>query len=191
VFYIAILVILCILFVLGIPDHFLPYSRFLKCSLARFKLVAAIDEFSSAARCNPGFLVASFMPEKKSKLAEIKTKPTAVSVPDFIAALPDEQKRKDKQAASGEIPVLWSNSIVGFGLKRYESPASGRLVDWFVIGFAPRKANLTVYLIDLKRHEAALEKLGKYKAGGGCLYLNKLGDVDLAVLRGMIAAALQ
>lgn len=137
------------------------------------------------------------MPVKKPKLAEIKTKPTEVSVMDFINALPDEQKRRDSlvllemmQGASGESPVLWSNSIVGFGLKRYESPASGRQVDWFLFGFAPRKANLTVYLIDMGKHEAALQKLGKYKAGGGCLYLNKLADVDLEVLRGIIAAAL-
>jgi hypothetical protein len=138
------------------------------------------------------------MAEKKSKVAEIKTKPTAVSVRDFIDALPTEQKRQDSlvlldmmQEASGETPVLWSNSIIGFGLKRYESPTSGRQVDWFLIGFAPRKANLTVYLIDLKKHEVALPKLGKYKIGGGCLYLNKLADVDMEVLRGMIAAALQ
>jgi len=136
------------------------------------------------------------MAGKKSKVAEIKTKPTTVSVTDFIAALPDEQKRRDSlvlldmmQKASGEEPVLWSNSIVGFGLERYESPASGRQVDWFIIGFAPRKANLTVYLIDLGRHEAALQKLGKYKAGGGCLYLNKLADVDLDVLQAMIIDA--
>jgi len=137
------------------------------------------------------------MPEKKSKLVEIKTKPTTISVMDFILALPDVQKRNDSlallemmQRASGEAPVLWSNSIVGFGLKRYESPASGRQVDWFRIGFAPRKANLTVYLIDMGKHETALTKLGKYKMGGGCLYLNKLADVDMEVLRGMIVAAL-
>jgi hypothetical protein len=138
------------------------------------------------------------MPEKKSKLAEIKTKPTEVSVLDFIGALPDEQKRRDSlvlldimQQASGETPVLWGNSIIGFGLKRYESPASGRQVDWFVIGFAPRKANLTVYLIDLRKHEAVLPNLGKYKTGGGCLYLNKLADVDLGVLKDMIGTALK
>ncbi|MCR8559388.1 DUF1801 domain-containing protein [Mucilaginibacter sp. BJC16-A38] len=138
------------------------------------------------------------MPAKKSKVAEIKTRPTAVSVSDFIGALPDEQKRTDSlmlleimQQASGEIPVLWSNAIVGFGLKRYESPASGRLVDWFRIGFAPRKANLTIYLIDMRRHAAALQQLGKFKTGGGCLYINKLADVNLDVLSDMIAAALK
>ena len=137
------------------------------------------------------------MPEKKSKLAEIKTKPTTISAMDFILALPDVQKRKDSlallemmQQESGETPVLWSNSIVGFGLKRYESPASGRQVDWFQIGFAPRKANLTIYLINMGKHETALTKLGKHKTGGGCLYLNKLADVDVEVLRGMIMAAL-
>jgi len=136
------------------------------------------------------------MADKKSKLAEIKTKPTAVSVTDFINSLPDEQKRKDSlvllemmQQASGEVPVLWSNSIVGFGLKRYESPATGRQVDWFIIGFAPRKANMTVYLIDISRHEAALQQLGKYKTGGGCLYINKLADVNLEVLKGMVGVA--
>jgi hypothetical protein len=137
------------------------------------------------------------MPEKKSKLAEIKTKPTTISVMDFILALPDVQKRNDSlallemmQRVSGETPVLWSNSIVGFGLKRYESPTSGRQVDWFQVGFAPRKANLTIYLIDMGKHEMALTKLGKHKTGGGCLYLNKLADVDMEVLRGMIVAAL-
>jgi hypothetical protein len=136
------------------------------------------------------------MPRTKPKLVEIKTKPATVDVTDFIQALPDEQKRNDNlallemmQQASGESPVLWSNSIVGFGLKRYESPASGRQVDWFQVGFAPRK-NLTAYLIDMGKHETALPKLGKYKTGGGCLYLNKLADVNLEVLRGMIMAAL-
>lgn len=138
------------------------------------------------------------MVEKKLKLVEIKTKPTAISVMDFINTLANEQKREDglfllemMRQASGEEPVLWSNSIIGFGLKRYESPTSGRQVDWFVIGFAPRKANLTVYLIDINKHEAALQKLGKYKAGGGCLYINKLTDINLEVLKDMIGAALK
>jgi hypothetical protein len=137
------------------------------------------------------------MPGKKPKLAEIKTKPTAVSAMDFINALPGEQKRQDSlvlldmmHQASGEAPVLWSNSIIGFGLKRYESPASGRQVDWFLIGFAPRKTNLTVYLINLRKHEAALQKLGKHTTGGGCVYINKLADIDLHMLRSIISAAL-
>ena len=85
------------------------------------------------------------MAEKKSKLVEIKTKPTAASVEDFLNKVPQEQKRKDSfvllemmKKASHEEPVLWSNSIIGFGIKRYKSPATGREVDWLQIGFAPR-----------------------------------------------------
>lgn len=140
------------------------------------------------------------MAEKKGKLVEIKTKPTAASVEDFINKVPNEQKRKDSfvllemmKKATGEEPVLWSNSIVGFGLKRYKSPTSGREVDWLLIGFAPRKANLSVYLtVDIaKEHAAALKKLGKHKTGMGCLYINKLEDIDLNVLKGMITASLK
>lgn len=138
------------------------------------------------------------MAEKKSKLAEIKTKPTATSVVDFINAIKDEQKREDSfvllemmKKATGEEPVLWSNSIIGFGNKRYKSPATGREVDWLLIGFAPRKANLSLYLMmDIKLQAAALNKLGKHKTGVGCLYINKLEDIDLNVLKGMIAASL-
>src|SRR5687767_14855908 len=121
------------------------------------------------------------MAEKKSKLVEIKTKPTSTSVEDFINALPDEQKRKDcfvlmemMKKASKEEPVLWSNSIIGFGNKRYKSAATGREVDWLRIGFAPRKANLSLHLVvDINKHADALSKLGKHKTGVGCLYINK------------------
>lgn len=138
------------------------------------------------------------MPEKKSKLVEIKTKPTAVSVDDFINALADEQKRKDSfvlvemmKKATKEEPVLWGNSIIGFGNKRYKSPATGREVDWLLIGFAPRKANLSLHLtMDINKHAATLAKLGKHKTGVGCLYINKLEDVDLKVLGGLIDVAL-
>ncbi len=138
------------------------------------------------------------MAEKKSKLVEIKTKPTAASVEDFINALPDEQKRKDcfvllemMKEASGEEPVLWSSSIVGFGNKRYKSPNTGREVDWLLIGFSPRKANMSLYVsVVIQEHAAALEKLGKHKTGVGCLYINKLEDVDLKVLRKIIDTSL-
>ena len=138
------------------------------------------------------------MAEKKSKLVEIKTKPTTASVEDFINAVPDEQKRKDSfvllemmKKATGEEPVLWSNALIGFGNKRYKSPTTGREVDWLLIGFAPRKANLSLTLsLDIKKHADALEKLGKHKTGVGCLYINKLEDVDLKVLKGIIEASL-
>jgi len=138
------------------------------------------------------------MAEKKSKLAVIKTKPTAASTEDFINKVPNEQKRKDSfvlleimKKASGEEPVLWSNSIIGFGIKRYKSPTTGREVDWLRIGFAPRKANLSLYIgVGAKEYAAALKKLGKYKTSGGCLYVNKLDDIDLKVLKGIIDASL-
>jgi hypothetical protein len=140
------------------------------------------------------------MTEKnKSKVVEIKTKPTAASVEDFINNVTDEQKRSDSfvlleimKNATGEIPILWSSSVIGFGIKRYKSPATGREVDWLRIGFAPRKANLSLYIsINIKAHAAALAKLGKHKTGVGCLYINKLEDIDLNILKQIIAASLQ
>jgi hypothetical protein len=138
------------------------------------------------------------MAEKKSKLAEIKTKPGADSVEDFINGVPDEQKRKDSFAlvemmkkASGEEPVLWGGSIIGFGNKRYKSP-SGREVDWFLVGFSPRKANLSLYVsVVMGEHADALVNLGKHKTGGGCVYINKLADVDLKVLKEIIDESLR
>ena len=134
------------------------------------------------------------MAEKKTKLAEIKTKPTAANVEDFINNVKDEQKRKDSfvllemmKKATGEEPVLWGSSVIGFGNKRYKSPTSGREVDWLRIGFAPRKANLSLYIsVGIKEHAAALKKLGKHKTGVGCLYINKLEEIDLKVLKGII-----
>ncbi|MDZ4713462.1 MAG: DUF1801 domain-containing protein [bacterium] len=138
------------------------------------------------------------MAEKKSKLAVIKTKQNLASVEDFINSVPAEQKRKDSyvllemmKKASGEDPKMWGGSVIGFGSKRYKSPASGREVDWLLIGFSPRKANLSIYItVGIKEHEAALKKLGKHKTGVGCLYINKLEDVDMKVLKGMIEASL-
>ena len=138
------------------------------------------------------------MAEKKAKLAEIKTKPTAASVEDFINNIKDEQKRKDSfvllemmKKATGEEPVLWGSSIIGFGNKRYKSPTTGREVDWLLIGFSPRKANLSLYVsIGIKEHADALKKLGKHKTGVGCLYINKLEEIDLKVLEGIIDASL-
>ncbi|MCE3282418.1 MAG: hypothetical protein K0Q66_1155 [Chitinophagaceae bacterium] len=131
------------------------------------------------------------------KLAEIKTKENSASVTAFIERIPDEQKRKDSEVilkmmekATKEKPKMWGSSMIGFGNMRYKSPATGREVDWFKIGFAPRKANLSLHLtLDIKKHGDALEKLGKHKTGVGCLYINKLADVDLKVLEQMINTA--
>ena len=134
------------------------------------------------------------MAEKKSKLAVIKTKPTEASVEDFINTVKDEQTRNDSfvllemmKKATGEKPILWSSSIIGFGIQRYKSPTTGREVDWLRIGFSPRKANLSLYIsVGIQEHAAALKKLGKHKTGVGCLYINKLEDVDRKVLKQMI-----
>jgi hypothetical protein len=136
------------------------------------------------------------MAEKKAKLADNKTKPTADSVEDFLNTITPEQKREDSfvllemmKKASKEEPTLWSNSFVGFGIKRHQSPTTGREADWFRIGFAPRKTNLTLYFGNyVDELGPALEKLGKYKTGMGCVYVNKLADIDLKVLKGMIDA---
>lgn len=130
------------------------------------------------------------------KLAQIKTKENAASVDDFIASIADEQKRKDSQVilkmmekATKEKAKMWGSSMIGFGNVRYKSPASGREVDWFKIGFAPRKSNLSLHLIDLGKHTDALKKLGKFKTGMGCLYINQLDDIDVKVLEKIIAAS--
>ena len=131
------------------------------------------------------------------KLAEIKTKQTDSSVESFIESIPDEQKRKDSQVilkmmekATQEKPKMWGSSMIGFGKMRYKSPASGREVDWFKIGFAPRKANISLHLtLDIQKHAETLKKLGKHKTGVGCLYINKLEDVDINVLEKMITTA--
>jgi hypothetical protein len=131
-------------------------------------------------------------------MAEVKTKPTSASVEDFINSVIDEQKRKDSfvilemmRKATGEEPKMWGSSLIGFGNVRYKSPATGREVDWLRIGFSPRKANLSLYLsMDIKEHAAALSKLGKHKTGVGCLYINKLEDIDIKVLKEMIDVSL-
>ena len=131
------------------------------------------------------------------KPAEIKTKQNSASVEDFIAGIPDEQKRKDSQIilkmmekATQEKPQMWGSTLIGFGKLRYKSPATGREVDWFKMGFSPRKANLSLHMgLNVQKHAENLDKLGKYKTGVGCLYINKLEDVDIKVLEKMISAA--
>lgn len=131
------------------------------------------------------------------KLAQIKTIETSASVEDFINSVKDEAKRKDSftilkmmQKASKEKPKMWGSSMIGFGNKIYKSPATGREVEWFKIGFSPRKANISLHLVlDIKKHAAELKKLGKHKTGVGCLYINKLDDVDVKVLEELINTA--
>lgn len=137
------------------------------------------------------------MPEKRSKVVELKTKPTDRSPLDLIASINDAQKQKDSyvildlmRKITGEEPVMWGASLIGFGTKRFKSPRTGREVDWFIIGFSPRKANLSLHLTSgFQPHSEFLEKLGKFKTGVGCVYINKLDDVDLAILEKIIRSA--
>ncbi|MEJ7911924.1 MAG: DUF1801 domain-containing protein [Chitinophagaceae bacterium] len=127
-------------------------------------------------------------------MAEIKTKPTSESVEDFIRRVEGEQKHNDSfvileimKQATGEEPKLWEPSLIGFGNVRVKSEKTGREVDWIKIGFSPRKANLSLYLsLNIQEHATELKRLGKHKTGVGCLYINKLADIDLTVLKELI-----
>jgi hypothetical protein len=108
-------------------------------------------------------------------MAELKTKKTEASVDDFLNGLPSEQTRKDcfeivkiMQQATKEEPKMWGSSIIGFGSTHLKY-ASGRELDWMMIGFSPRKQNLTLYVPgSLDTYADLLENLGKHKTGGGC-----------------------
>lgn len=133
------------------------------------------------------------------KLAQIKTKPTTLSVETFLDGIIDGQKREDSfsllhlmEKLSRETAKMWGATMIGFGEKRYKSPATGREVDWFKIGFSPRKANLSLHLaINIQAHANLLQKLGKHKTGVGCLYINKLDDVDMDCLAQLIKESLK
>jgi len=134
-----------------------------------------------------------------AKLAKIKTTENTSSVEGFINNIKEEQKRKDSlvifkmmQKVSKEEPKMWGSSIIGFGKMVYKSPTSGREVEWFKIGFSPRKGNLSLYLfLENKVHDPFLKKLGKQKTGAGCLYINKLADVDIKILEDMMQATMK
>lgn len=127
-----------------------------------------------------------------------KTVPTQASVKDFIALQEDPTRRADCTAlvkmmekATGEKACMWGSAIVGFATYRYEY-ASGTTGDWPVVGFSPRKNDLTVYLMPgFESQTELLARLGKHKTGKVCLYLKRLADVDLSVLQEMIDLSVQ
>lgn len=126
---------------------------------------------------------------------ENKTKPTDRDIIDFIASLPEKQQADAEilvgimQDISGEKPVLWGAKIVGFGSFHYKSK-SGREGDWPRIGFAPGTGKFSLYLtFDAAELTSQVKDLGKYKIGKGCVYINKLADIDLAKLRELIRIA--
>lgn len=131
-------------------------------------------------------------------MAENKTRATQTSVADFLAGIADEKRRADCaalielfQKTTTFEPRMWGETIVGFGDYHYRYE-SGREGDWFYAGFSPRKAAMTLYFCGyLEFHEDLLAKLGKYKAGKGCLYIKSLADVDSKVLGDLISATVR
>lgn len=127
-------------------------------------------------------------------MAEIKTKVNDASVMDFIQAVSDAKKKEEGivllkmfEEITGEEAKMWGSSIIGFGKYHYKSERSAQEGDWLMVGFSPRKASHSVYVLHgFEGEETLLEKLGKHKRGMGCLYINKLSDVDEKVLREII-----
>lgn len=125
--------------------------------------------------------------------AEIKTEATGQSVTYYLACLEPDRKREDAMAinammrrVTGEVPKMWNNSIIGFGKTHYRYD-TGRDDEWFLVGFAPRKANLVLYVMpQFKQCDALLKKLGKHRKGKSCFYINKLADVDTDVLEKIV-----
>lgn len=130
-------------------------------------------------------------------MAELKTKATKASVTKFIAGIPDEQLRKDAKAVAalmrkttGAAPKMWGTSIVGFGAYRYQY-ASGQKGDWFLVGFAPRKANLTLYLVGgIKSQPELMKKLGKHKVAGSCLHIKTMEGIHVPTLQKLMDASI-
>lgn len=136
----------------------------------------------------------NFFPSKLNPMSEPKTVPTNVKPEDFIAAVDHDVRRADGfrllemfREITGEPAVMWGPSIIGFGTYHYKYE-SGREGDMLMTGFSPRKQKHSLYILPgFERYGELLSKLGKYKTGKSCLYINKLADVDEQVLRELIA----
>ena len=129
-------------------------------------------------------------------MAETKTKPTAVSVDEFIANVEDERKRDDSRVlvklmskATGAKAHMWGPTIVGFGTYHYKYD-SGHEGDACIAGFSPRKAAISIYLAEFPERDALLAKLGKHKMGKACLYVRKLDDIDMDVLKQLVETSI-
>jgi hypothetical protein len=131
-------------------------------------------------------------------MVELKTKPTDANVEEFLEAVEHPTRKADgfklleiMKEVTHEDPVMWGTSIIGFGTFHYKY-ASGREVDWMKVGFSPRKRSLTVYLTPgLDDIKELREVLGKHRIGKGCLYINKLADVDTEVLKQIIKKSIE
>lgn len=131
-------------------------------------------------------------------MAELKTKVNDANVTEFLDGIADETKRKDAytlfemlQTATKSKPKMWGESIIGFGVYHYVGK-SGREGDWFIAGMSPRKQTLTLYMLGgWEPHIELLAKLGKHSLGKGCLYIKRLEDVNLRVLKSLMAEAVK
>jgi len=126
-------------------------------------------------------------------MAELKTKRNQGDVDAFLNSVENDKKRQDSftilelmKQVTGKEPEMWGGSIVGFGSYHYKY-ASGREGDWFVTGFSPRKQNLTLYIMaGFDEYEQLLGKLGKHSIGKSCLYIKKIEDIDMDVLKELV-----
>ena len=131
-------------------------------------------------------------------MAELKTKLNDASVEAFLDGIVDERKRQDSytiltmmQDVTGAKAKMWGDSIVGFGSYHYKY-ASGREADWMLVGFSPRKQNLTLYIMSgFEQYDELLQRLGKHSTGKACLYVKRLADVDPAVLRELVKLSVE
>ena len=131
-------------------------------------------------------------------MAELKTQENDASVDDYLNSVEDEKKREASfkvkelmEDVTGEEARMWGDSIVGFGHYNYKY-ASGREGEWMLVGFAPRKRNLTLYIMSgFDEYDDLLGDLGKHSTGKSCLYINKLEDVDMDVLRELVDKSVQ
>ncbi|HSI21096.1 MAG TPA: DUF1801 domain-containing protein [Verrucomicrobiae bacterium] len=133
-------------------------------------------------------------------MGTIKTVVSDASVERFIQTVEDEKKRADGTTLlevfariTGESPKIWGTSIIGYGQYHYKSEKSRQEGDWFLTGFSPRKDKLTLYIMSgFENYTDLLGKLGKHKTSqGGCLYINKLADIDMDVLETLIATSFE
>lgn len=130
-------------------------------------------------------------------MSDLKTQQNDASVDDFLKSVDSDDRQNDCIALlsmmtriTQKVPKMWGDSIVGFGSYHYKYK-SGREGDWFVTGFAPRKKELTVYIMPgFDKYSALMEKLGKYKTGKSCLYIKRLSDVDSTVLEDLITQSI-
>lgn len=128
-------------------------------------------------------------------MAELKTQKNDANVEGFINSIDDDPKRLDClkllevfDECTGEKPAMWGKSMVGYGSYHYKSERSSQEGDWMMTGFSPRKQNLTIYIIPgFSKYQNELAKLGKHKTSVSCLYIKRLSDINLEILKKIIS----